>query len=47
MHSLEMLVDGFATLSHHIPLPMQQVFEDYECELSSSLLKLRSSERRF
>ena len=41
MHSLEMSIDWFATLSYHIGLPIQQVFENYECEPNSYLLKPR------
>ena len=47
MDSLEMSIDGFATLSHHIHLPIQEVFENYECESTSYSEKPRWSERSF
>ena len=36
-HSLKMPIDVFATFSHHIRLPIQHVFENYECKPNSYL----------
>ena len=38
MHSLEISIDGSETLSHHIYVPIQQVFENHECEPNPYIL---------